>query len=543
MAPKLRLLALGLCLAPFSVALGLNLSTFAGQATLFRLQHEAAQEDGRLRLGPEDVAGIDEEEDADKKCTKDKECKLGCCGPLDEQGNGVCGLGPRFCGEGCTSTCHYKSECDPGWGQEWSNATECPLKVCCSEFGFCGTTVDYCKGATVTSPQCARDQHSSDKRTIGYYEGWNYQRPCGNMEPEEIPLGYYSHINFAFALINPDTYRLDPMDEGTASRYSRVSALKQKQDDLEVWIAIGGWAMNDPGRYRTVFSDMAKSEKAQDAFFDSLISFLKQHNFDGVDLDWEYPVAQDRGGIEEDFENYVNLLKRLRQRLNSSGRKYGLTLTLPASYWYLRGFDIINMEQYLDWFNIMTYDIHGVWDGAIESLGPYAFAHTNLTEIQLGLELLWRNNINPGRVVLGLGFYGRSFTMKSSSCLDAGCEFKEGAKGGDCTGTPGVLSAAEINKIIKDGAQVKLDKEAGVKIVTWNNDQWVSWDDAETLKTKIDYANDHCLGGTMVWAIDLDDGTLIKALGQGLSRKESDVFPVPKVVNCFGTVWEEKDEL
>ena len=47
----------------------------------------------------------------------------------------------------------------------------------------------------------------------------------------------------------------------------------------------------------------------------------------------------------------------------------------------------------------------------------------------------------------------------------------------------------------------------------------------------------------MVWAIDLDDGTLIKALGQGLSRKESDVVPVPKVVNCFGTVWEEKDEL
>ena len=88
------------------------------------------------------------------------------------------------------------------------------------------------------------------------------------------------------------------------------------------------------------------------------------------------------------------------------------------------------MEPYLDWFNIMTYDIRkfekrkihredalnqtltigkdGVWDAGIDSLGPYAHAHTNLTEIQMGLELLWRNNINPGRVVLGLGFYGRS---------------------------------------------------------------------------------------------------------------------------------------
>ncbi|SPJ71071.1 uncharacterized protein FTOL_00799 [Fusarium torulosum] len=136
------------------------------------------------------------------------------------------------------------------------------------------------------------------------------------------------------------------------------------------------------------------------------------------------PVAEDRGGVEEDFENYVNFLARLRKRLNSSGRKYGLTLTL-----YLEGFDIVNMEKYLDWFNIMTYDIHDVWDENIESLGPYALAHTNLTEIQQCLKLLWRNNINPERVIMGLGFYGRSFTMKSSSCLDAGCEFSSGTKG------------------------------------------------------------------------------------------------------------------
>lgn len=35
----------------------------------------------------------------------------------------------------------------------------------------------------------------------------------------------------------------------------------------------------------------------------------------------------------------------------------GLSITLPASYWYLRGFDIVNLEQYVDFFNIMTYDI------------------------------------------------------------------------------------------------------------------------------------------------------------------------------------------
>lgn len=45
--------------------------------------------------------------------------------------------------------------------------------------------------------------------------------------------------------------------------------------------------MNDSGRYRTTFSDLAKSTSAQDAFFESLITFMQKYDFDGIDLDWE----------------------------------------------------------------------------------------------------------------------------------------------------------------------------------------------------------------------------------------------------------------
>ena len=120
--------------------------------------------------------------------------------------------------------------------------------------------------------------------------------------------------------------------------------------------------------------------------------------------------------------------------------------------------------------------------------------------------------------------------MKDPGCMHSGCEFSDGAKGGECTGTPGVLSAAEINKIIKAGATITFDPVAAVKIVTWDTDQWVSWDDAETLKIKVDYANQRCLGGTMVWAIDLDDGTLLDALGGNLGREKARIFEAPKPV-------------
>ncbi|KAF9876847.1 hypothetical protein CkaCkLH20_05693 [Colletotrichum karsti] len=462
--------------------------------------------------------------DEDYSCSRTKPCDLGCC-KLDSTGAGVCGAGPDFCGaDVCHSQCSWKSECDPGWGAAWSNASSCPLEVCCSDFGFCGTTEDFCNGRVVSKPECAAGGRSSDARTIGYYEGWNGQRPCGTMPPEDIPLGYYTHIFYSFALVDPDTFHVAPMDAETASHYDEVTGLKARQDDLEVWIAIGGWAMNDPGPYRFAFSDMASSEANQDAFFDSLVTFMMLHDFDGVDIDWEYPVAEDRGGIEADFDNFVNMMRRLRVHLNASGKRFGVSLTLPASYWYLRGFDVVGLEPHVDFFNVMTYDIHGTWDSTVRSLGPYAFAHTNLTEIDQGLELLWRNNINPERVNMGLGFYGRSFTMKDPSCMAAGCEFTDGARGGECTGTPGVLSAAEIVKILeRDDAKMTLDEAAAVQIVTWDSDQWVSWDDRTTLKMKQDFANRRCLGGTMVWAIDLDDGTLIGELGGNLNRPKSTV--------------------
>lgn len=128
--------------------------------------------------------------------------------------------------------------------------------------------------------------------------------------------------------------------------------------------------------------------------------------------------------------------------------------------------------------------------------------------------------------------------MADPSCLSAGCPFVDGTGGtaGDCTGTSGVLSAAEINKILNTttGVTTTLDPVAAVMIATWDGDQWVSYDNAETLGMKVDYANAKCLGGTMVWAIDLDDGTLISALGESVGRTKLLTFP-PLYMNdtCF----------
>ena len=240
--------------------------------------------------------------------------------------------------------------------------------------------------------------------------------------------------------------------------------------------------------------------------------------FDGLDIDWEYPGAPDRGGKPEDTENYVSLLETLRKTFDASGKKYGLSFTAPSSYWYLRWFDLTKMVKYADWINFMTYDLHGVWD-ASDPIGSIVQGHTNLTEVKLAAELFWRVNIPPAKIVMGFGFYGRAFTLADPSCSKPGCPFKGASKPGSCTDTGGYLAYYEIQDILNgkgsngtssNGTSWKKratidtvhDKENAVNYFTFGGDQWVSYDTKETFKQKVDWANGIGLGGALIWASD-----------------------------------------
>lgn len=98
---------------------------------------------------------------------------------------------------------------------------------------------------------------------------------------------------------------------------------------------------------------MSSSSGNRQKFIKGLISFMDNYGFDGVDLDWEYPQADDRGGVTSDKDNYVSLVKEMRQAF---GSKYGISMTLPTSYWYLQHFDLKNIQDSVDWFNLMSYD-------------------------------------------------------------------------------------------------------------------------------------------------------------------------------------------
>jgi len=103
---------------------------------------------------------------------------------------------------------------------------------------FCGTTEDFCSDNKVQRPSCSAN--SKLKRVVGYYEGWSHNRPCADFYPEQIPFGVYSHLNFAFASIDPNTYEVIPAAPGDEDLYKRLTALKKKDPAFRVYIALGG---------------------------------------------------------------------------------------------------------------------------------------------------------------------------------------------------------------------------------------------------------------------------------------------------------------
>ncbi|KAL8707930.1 MAG: hypothetical protein Q9220_007112 [cf. Caloplaca sp. 1 TL-2023] len=242
----------------------------------------------------------------------------------------------------------------------------------------------------------------------------------------------------------------------------------------------------------------------------------------------------------------------IRDAFNAVNPAWEVTLTVPTSYWYLRRLDVTRLQNYVDWFNVMSYDLHGMWDQHNTFTGPYLQGHTNTTEIEQGLDLLWRNGVRPNKVVMGFAFYGRSFTMSDPVCSTPGCTFTTSGWPGSCTNTGGILSYSELSSRNNSlDVHTFYDQESTVKYNTYNGSQWISYDDAQSFLDKKKYLSSRCLGGLMIWAIDQDnqnhdalsgilgDFSSSQLEGGGLDDKSaaalSDAFGAYTGQNCFVT--------
>jgi len=364
--------------------------------------------------------------------------------------------------------------------------------------------------------------------TIGYFTNWaQYRQAPHNFKVSDVDPTGLTHAVFAFAKMTPN-WELEAVEwndvkswnPSSGSYYQFNNDLKVVNPELKTLLAIGGWNFNTPSSGTAhLFSTMVASSSARSTFAASSIRFLREHGFDGLDLDWEYPSYAPQGGQPEDKENYLLLVQDLAAAFEAEAAATGnnkllLSMAVSANPSVLEAgyrMDADGLSKYLDWVGLMTYDLEGSWN-------PVTGSHTNIAGVRTAINTWIQAGTPACKLVVGLATYGRSWMLADPTSNNGiGAATWGAGNPGQFTHESGFLAAYEIRAKLQSGEWVAEQDTASASMYAYGPDgrgttTWVSYDSAETLLTKASLTDSLGLGGVMVWAVDLDDGELMPAL-------------------------------
>jgi chitinase len=358
-------------------------------------------------------------------------------------------------------------------------------------------------------------------KIVAYYSSWGtYQ----NNDISLIDASKITHINYAFANIKDGvvvpgdpsvdtekTFAGDCADNSCLKgNFNQLLKLKKANPQLKTLISIGGWDWSGQ------FSDVALTASSRAKFADSAVQFIRKYGFDGVDIDWEYPVS---GGLAtnitrpEDKTNFTLLLQAIRDKLNDAqkqdGTTYLLTIAAGAFPGYVNNAEIDKVAKILDWINLMTYDFHGGWENVSNHAAPLYGDPKDPDNADANVNSTVNSYMNAGvpasKLVMGIPLNGRSWT----NCSTTNQGLYQACEGvADGVLAPGIheFGNLEKNGWINGSGFVRYWSD--VAKVPWLYNQstqtFVSYEDPESISYKAQYIKSKGLGGAMLWEINQD---------------------------------------
>ncbi|ELP85315.1 chitotriosidase-1 precursor, putative [Entamoeba invadens IP1] len=351
----------------------------------------------------------------------------------------------------------------------------------------------------------------TERKVVGYYTNWSQYRTAtvggwpSKFTPERIDAKLFDVLNFAFVTFD-DTYEVKEYEWNDNVMIPQLVSLKSHNPNLKVCVSIGGWNFNANAKTKHLFHDMAATSVSRKRFIKSAIQFARKYNMDGIDIDWEYPGNELQGGHPTDFLNFNCLVKEFREFVEIDSKEENkepllITVAAPAGIQNIQNIDVETVSKYIDWFNLMTYDLHGAWDNIT---GPHtALYSTDGLSVNDCVSEYLKSGVPSHKLVLGLAHYARGWTVNNNTTEHKMGEEASGpSECGRCTGENGYLAKYEIDEIIPKN-NIFFDDTSKTLFGYFDN-KFYTFDDKETFKMKVEYAKEKSLGGVMMWSVDLD---------------------------------------
>ncbi|MFJ9541955.1 glycosyl hydrolase family 18 protein [Streptomyces sp. NPDC101225] len=331
----------------------------------------------------------------------------------------------------------------------------------------------------------------------------------GNVTNGQCAIGdSYADYDKAFTADQSVSGVADTWDQPLRGNFNQLRELKAKYPNIKVLWSFGGWTWS---------GGFAQAAANPAAFAQSCYNLVEDPRwadvFDGIDIDWEYPNACGLSCDSSGAAAYKNLMQALRAKFGSNNLVTAATTADASAGGKIEAADYAGAAQYVDWYNVMTYDFFGAWDAQ----GPTA-PHSPLTSYSGipkagfttadAMAKFKAIGVPAKKLLIGIGFYGRGWTGVTQD-----------APGGTATGP----AAGTYEQGIEDYKVLKTSCPAtgtvGGTAYAHCGSNWWSYDTPSTIAGKMSWAKSQGLGGAFFWEFsgDTSNGELVSAISSGMS--------------------------
>jgi len=387
--------------------------------------------------------------------------------------------------------------------------------------------------SVAAAPQSVGREHAArvapPMRVVGYLASWGVRSKGTSIA--QLPAQHLTHIFYAFGLIGSDGSVVlgdQCIDVGACGKSAALPAiaggnfgelrrLKARYPHLRLAISIGGWGGS------AGFSDAALNDASRRKFAGSAIDlFIRRWPglFDGIDIDWEFPVEGGlKGNVErpEDKQNFTLLLAELRRGLDAQGardkRHYELTIAASARPSELANIEVAKIVPLLDFINVMTYDYHTGFHYAHFNAPLYAVANDPTPDLTIDstMRVFGNSGVPAQKLLIGIPFFGRAFGGVAN--VNGGLLQPAPTPPKDWRDSDGDWRRIAATRL-RDPRYVRhWETKARVPwLYDATSKNWISYDDPESVRAKMDYVREHSFGGVVIWELLADDGQLMRAI-------------------------------